>query len=54
MTPDFVDEESKTGLGFEIRQPQQNCQCMPTLQSMANLAVVWQLKSALAEISWIY
>ena len=39
-TPDFFDEKSKTSLGFEIGQPQQNCQYTPTLQSLANLAVV--------------
>ena len=35
----FFDENSKTGLGFEIGQPQQKCQRRPTLQSMANSAV---------------
>ena len=38
-TPDVFDEKSKTGLGFEIRQPQRKCQRRPTLQSMANPAV---------------
>ena len=38
-TPDFFDEKSKTGVGFEIGQPQQKCQRRPTLQSLANPAV---------------
>ena len=38
-TPDFFDEKSKTGLGFEIGQPQQKHQRRPTLQSVANPAV---------------
>ena len=33
MTPAVL---SKTGLGFEIGQPQQKCQRRPTLQSLAN------------------
>ena len=36
----FFDEKSKAGLGFEIGQPQRKRQCRPTLQSMANPAVV--------------
>ena len=39
MTPDFFDEKSKTGLGFEFRQPQRKCQRRHTLQSMANPVV---------------
>ena len=39
MTPDFFDEKSKTGLGFEIGQSQRKCQRRPTLQSMANPAL---------------
>ena len=39
--PDFFDEKSKTGLSFEIGQPQQNCQCRTTLQSLVNPAVVF-------------
>ena len=39
MTPDFFDEKPKTGLGFEMVQPQQKYQCRPTLQFMANQAV---------------
>ena len=38
-TPDFFDEKSKTGLGFEIGQSQQKCQLRPTLQSMTNPGV---------------
>ena len=38
-TPDFFDEKSKTGLDFEIGQPQRKCQLMTTLQSMANPAM---------------
>ena len=41
-TPDFFDEKSKIGLGFEIGQPQHKCQRRPTLQSMANPAVCKQ------------
>ena len=41
------DKESKTGLDFEIGQPQQKFQRRPTLQSMANPAVymygIWLL-----------
>ena len=37
--PCFFDEEPKTGLCFEIGQPQQKCQRKPTMQSMANPAV---------------
>ena len=36
MTPDFVNGKPKTGLGFEIGDPQQKCQRMPTLQFMVN------------------
>ena len=36
----FFDEKSKTGLGFDIRQPEQKFQHRPTLQSMANPAVI--------------
>ena len=44
-TPDFFDEKSKTGVGFEIGQPQRKCQRRrPTLQSMANPSVVEVLK----------
>ena len=39
MTPNFFDERSKSGLGFEFGQPQRKCQRRPTLQSMANPAV---------------
>ena len=39
-TPVFFDGKSKTGLGFEIGQPQQKCQRRPNLQSMANPAVL--------------
>ena len=39
-TPDFFDEKSKAGLGFEFGQPQRKCQSRPTLQSIANPAVV--------------
>ena len=37
---DIFDEKSKTGLGFEFGKPQQKCQRRPTLQSMANPAVL--------------
>ena len=40
-TPDFFEEKSKTGLGFEIGQPQRRFQRRPTLQSMANPAVMY-------------
>ena len=43
MTPDFFVEKSKTGLSFEFGQPQRKCQRRPTLQSMANPAVVLAL-----------
>ena len=33
-------EESKTGPGFEIGQPQQKCSRKPSLQWMANPAVM--------------
>ena len=39
MTSVVFDEESKTGLGFDIGQPQQKCQCMLTLHSSANPTV---------------
>ena len=45
MTPEFFDEKSKTGLGFEIGQPQQQCQGRPTLQSMTNPAVLSKRKT---------
>ena len=35
----IFEEESKTGLGFELGQRQQKCQRKPTLQSLANPAV---------------
>ena len=34
------DEKPKTGLGFEIGQPQPKCQHRPTLQSMTNPVVL--------------
>ena len=34
------DKESKTGLDFEIGQPQQKVQRRPTLQSLVNPAVM--------------
>ena len=34
------DEKSKTGLGFEIGQPQRKRKHKPTLQSLANQAVL--------------
>ena len=43
MTSDFFDEKSKTGLGFEIEQPQWKCQRRATLQSLVNLDVLVRL-----------
>ena len=38
-TPVVFGEESKTGLGFEIRQRQQKIQRKPSLQLLVNSAV---------------
>ena len=51
-TPDFFDEKSKTGLGFEIGQPQRKCQRRPTLQSMANPAVYSAISVVLTMKLW--
>ena len=39
MTPIFFDEESKTGLGFEIELRHRKCQRKPSLQLLAHPAV---------------
>ena len=41
------EEESKTGLSFEIRQPHRKCQRKPTLQSLANPAVSIKMQEQL-------